>query len=192
VTAFWCPALQNCPSKHYHPGANRALPAVIIGIIGEVGEIGDRRIACPLAFERIHLKDPREIRLWQDLLRWVHRRLASDEVAVIDASVKLADMQAAEIEFYVLRLATNFTGRRNHPASHCGKGRKPVCGKKVLPLARTYQDKTIAATPPDRIENWTEEGVSMRAEIWENLVLPRVIPGAQAKTFDVYIIYDPA
>ncbi len=32
VTAFWRPALKNCPSKHYHPAANRALPAVIFGI----------------------------------------------------------------------------------------------------------------------------------------------------------------
>ena len=40
VPAFWCPALENCPSKHYHPGTNRALPAVIFGVVGEVGEIG--------------------------------------------------------------------------------------------------------------------------------------------------------
>jgi len=192
VTAFWRPTLKNCPSKHYHPGANRALPAVIFGIIGEVGEIGDQRIACPLAFERVYPKDPRETRLWQGLLRWVHRHLASDEVAVMDAGVKLADVQAVGIGSYVLRLATNFTARRNHPASHCGKGRKPVYGEKVRPLARTYKDKTIAATLPERIETWTEEGVSMRAEIWENLALPRVIPGTQAKTFDVYAIYDPA
>jgi hypothetical protein len=42
VTAFWRPALKNCPSKHYHPAANRALPAVIMGITGEVGEIQGR------------------------------------------------------------------------------------------------------------------------------------------------------
>ena len=30
VTAFWRPALKNCPSKHYHPAAQRALPAVIM------------------------------------------------------------------------------------------------------------------------------------------------------------------
>jgi hypothetical protein len=63
VTAFWRPALQNCPSKHYHPAANRALPAVIFGVIGEVGQIGGQRLACPLAFERVHPKDPSESRL---------------------------------------------------------------------------------------------------------------------------------
>jgi hypothetical protein len=189
VTAFWRPALRNCPSKHYHPGANRALPAVIFGVIGKVGEIGGQRIACPLAFERVHPKDPSETRLWHDLLRWVHRHLAPDEVAVMDAGVKLAEVHHAALERYVLRLATNFTARRNQPAPYAGKGRKPVYGEKVRPLARTHKGKTIAATPPDRVETWTEEGVSMRAEIWENLVLPGVIPGPQGV---VYALYDPA
>jgi len=192
VTAFWRPALENCPSKHYHPGANRALPAVIFGVVGEVGEIGGQRIACPLAFERVHPKDPRETRLWHDLLRLVHRRLEQDEVAVMDAGVKLADLHEVALERYVLRLATNFTARRNHSSPYCGKGRKPVYGEKVRPLSRTWKGKVIAATPPDRVETWTENGVEMRAETWENLVLPGVIPGSQTTTFTVYAIYDPA
>ena len=192
ITAFFRPQLENCPSKHYHPGAKRALPAVIFGVIGEVGEIGGQRIACPLAFERVHPKDPSEQRLWQALLTWVHRRLAPDEVAVMDAGVKLADVHTAQIERYLLRLATNFTARRNQPLHYAGKGRKPVYGEKVRPLIRTYKGKTISATPSDRVETWIEAGVSMYAEIWENLVLPGVVPGAEAKTFSVYAIHDPA
>jgi len=192
VTAFWRPALEGCPSKHYHPGANRALPAVIIGIIGEVGEIGGQRIACPLAFERVHPKDPSETRLWHDLLRWVWGHLQSDEVAVMDAGVKLSNVHEAELERYVLRLATNFTARRNHPILYSGKGRKPLYGEKVRPLARTRKGEQIAATQPDRVETWVEDGVSLRAELWENLVLPSVIPDPLAKTFTVYAIYDPA
>ena len=192
VTAFWRPALKNCPSKHYHPGANRALPAVIFGVVGEVGEIGGQRIACPLAFERVHPKDPRETRLWHDLLRFVRRRLEQDEVAVMDAGVKLADLHEAGLERYVLRLATNFTARRNQVARYAGKGRKPVYGGKVRPLSRTRKGKLIAATLPDRVESWTENGAEMRAEIWEKLVLPGVTPGPKAATFAVYAIYDPA
>ena len=60
VTAFWRPSLKNCPSKHYHPAAQRALPAVIFGIVGEVGEINGQRIALPKAFERVQPKDPSE------------------------------------------------------------------------------------------------------------------------------------
>jgi hypothetical protein len=192
VTAFWRPALRNCPSKHYHPAANRALPAVIFGVIGEVGEIGGQRLACPRAFERVHPKDPSEKRLWRALLSWVQRRLAPDEVAVMDAGVKLAEVQAAGIPRYLLRLATNFTARRNQPVPYAGKGRKPVYGEKVRPLARSRKGKTIVATAPDRVETWREDGVELRAEIWENLILPGIVPGPQAKTFAVYAIYDPA
>ena len=192
VTAFWRPALRNCPSKHYHPAANRALPAVIFGVIGEVGHIGGQRLACPLAFERVHPKDPRESRLWQDLLRWARRHLAADDIAVMDAGVKLADVQNAGLEHYLLRLATNFTARRNQPLPYGGKGRKPVYGEKIRPLERSYKGKAIPASSPDQVESWTEDDVEMRAEIWEDLILPGVTPGIQAKTFRVYAIYDPA
>ena len=62
VTAFWRPALKTCPSKHYHPAAQRALPAVIVGLVGEVGEIQGQRLALPRAMERVHPKDPSEKR----------------------------------------------------------------------------------------------------------------------------------
>jgi hypothetical protein len=32
----------------------------------------------------------------------------------------------------------------------------------------------------------------MRAEIWDRVILPKVIPGKVAKTFQVYAIHDPA
>jgi len=192
VTAFWRPALRTCPSKHYHPAANRALPAVIFGVVGAVGQIGGQRLACPLAFERVHPKDPSEGRLWQILLRWVRRHLAAEDVAVMDAGVKLADVHAAELENYLLRLATNFTAHRSKPAPYRGKGRRPVYGEKIRPLERSYKGKTIAASSPDQVETWAENGVAMRAEIWEDLSLPGVTPGPQAKTFRVYAIYDPA
>ena len=34
VTAFWRPTLKTAPSKHYHPAAQRARPAVIMGLAG--------------------------------------------------------------------------------------------------------------------------------------------------------------
>jgi hypothetical protein len=192
TTAFWRPALKNCPSKHYHPSAQRALPAVVFGIVGEVGEIGGQRIACPRAFERVHPSDPREHRLWSDLLRHLQKTLGIDEIVVVDAGVKVSDLQEAHIERYVLRLAINFTARRNNLAPYAGKGRKPVYGLRIRPLEHHYQGKTLAKSRPDREETWSENGRQMRAEIWEGLVLPDVIPNPQAKTFNVYAIYDPA
>jgi hypothetical protein len=193
VTAFWRPTLKKCPSKHYHPAANRALPAVIFGITGTVGEIGGQRVASPRSFERVQPKDPSEKRLWEDVLRHVERKLAEDELVVVDAGVKISDLQAAKIDRYVVRLATNFTAHRNYPvAARSDKGRPPVYGERIRPLERTYKGKKLAKSNPDRVETWTDEGVEMRAEIWEALILPKVVPSEKADTFHVYAIYDPA
>ena len=165
---------------------------MVFGIAAEVGEIGGQRIACPRTFERVHPKEPSEGRLWQDMLRRQYKTLVMDEILVVDAGVKISDLQEAEIERYVLRLATNFTARRNYLPDHVGKGRKPVYGLRIRPLERRYKENILAKSSPDRVETWSEASGEMRAEIWEGLVLPDVTPDDQAKTFNVYAIYDPA
>jgi hypothetical protein len=190
VTAFWRPALKKCPSQHYHPAANRALPAVIFGISGEVGELNGQRFALPRAFERVHPKDPSEVRLWAEMLKKVTKGLQEDEIAVIDAGMKINALQEAGVERYELRLAVNFTARRNFLPAH-ELGRKPKYGAIVRPLQRKYKDKTLAATVPDETYSWTENQRQLRAEIWRQLVLKHVSPDEHNKTFDVYAIYDP-
>jgi hypothetical protein len=191
VTAFWRPALKKCPSKHYHPAANRALPAVIFGVVGQVGEINGQRIALPRSFKRVHPKDPSEKRLWRDVLKQVKKTLADDEIAVMDAGVKVGDLQAAGIECYVLRLAKNFTARRNFLPEYAHKGRRPKYGALVRPLPRSHKSKTLAATPPDETITWQENGHEIRAETWRSLVLNKTVPNKANKSFDVYAIYDP-
>jgi hypothetical protein len=190
VTAFWRPALRNCPSKHFHPAANRALPAVIFGIVGVVGELYGQRIALPRAFERAHPQDPSEKRLWQDILKRVKNGLSADEIAVLDAGVKVSHLQAVEIECYVLRLAKNFTARRNFLPQYAGKGRQPRYGAPVRPLPRTHKGKTLAATQPDETITWQENGQTLQAQIWRNLILNIVVPEKDNKTFDIYAIHD--
>jgi hypothetical protein len=191
VTAFWRPTLKKCPSKHYHPMANRALPAVIFGVVGQVGEINGQRIALPRTFERVHPKDPSEKRLWRDVLQQVKKTLAGDEIAVIDAGLKVSDVQEAKIEDYVLRLAKNFTARRNFLPEYRRKGRKPKYGALVRPLPRTHKSQTLSATLPDETIAWLENGHKIRAKIWRKLVLNNNVPNQDNKTFDVYAIYDP-
>ena len=99
---------------------------------------------------------------------------------------KTLDVQhEAKLEQYALRLATNFTAHRNHVVPCSGKYRWFFYGEKVHPLPRIHISKQIIATPPERLETWVENGISVRAEIGENLVLSGVIPGLQAKTFSV-------
>ncbi len=93
---------------------------------------------------------------------------------------------------YVLRLATNFTARRNYLPAYAGKGRKPEYGQRIRPLERHYSGKTNPATPPDRVEQWQENGRELTADIWEEVVLPEVKPDKAAKTFQVAAIHDPA
>lgn len=191
VTAFWRPALKDCPGQHYHPAANRALPAVIFGIVGEVGEINGQRLALPRAFERVHPKDHREKRLWREMLKNAQKGLKADEIAVIDAGMKIGDLQEAGIERYVLRLAINFTARRNYLPKHI-LGRKPTYGALVRPLPRRHTGKTLDATQPDENYVWVEHAHAIRVEIWRKLILHQVLPAQNNLTFDVYAIYDPA
>ncbi len=190
VTAFWRPALKGCPSKHYHPAAQRALPAVIFGIHGEVGDLYGQRMALPRGFVRGKLPEGSEKRLWQEMLAILKAELADDEVLVVDAGVKIADLQAAGIQRYEVRLATNFTARRNFLPDH-HQGRKPSYGALVRPLPRKRKDKTLPATPADETYIWEMDGRSLRAEMWRDLVLPTQVPSPDNPTFDVYAIYDP-
>jgi hypothetical protein len=192
VTAFWRPTLKNCPSQHYHPAAGRALPAVIFGVVGKVGEINGQRIALPQAFERVHSTDPSEARLWHSILKNINKTLAPDEIVVVDAGVKVRDLQKAGVKQYVVRLAHNFTARRNVLPEYGGVGRPPVYGELVRPLTRRYKGKSLTATMPEETHSWVEDGRSLRAEIWRNLVLPDCAPTAHNQTFDVYAIYDPS
>lgn len=191
VTAFWRPRLKQCPSQHYHPEAQRALPAVIFGLVGQVGEVNGQRLALPRMVERVHPKDPSEVRLWAEVLKRVQKDLADDEIAVLDAGVKIRDLQAANITRYVLRLATNFTARRNYLPAY-KRGRPAMYGALVRPLARQRKGKTIAATPPDECQTVLEKGRALRVEIWRHLVLETAAPTATNPVFDVYAIYDPA
>ncbi len=191
ITAFWRPRLKNCPSKHYHPAAQCALPAVIFGVVGKVGEINGQRIAVPQAFERVHPKDPSEARLWREVLQHIQKTLSPDEIVVVDAGVKVGDLQEAGLDRYVVRLATNFTARRNVLPEYCGVGRKPTYGERIRPLPRAYKGKTLAASKPDEIQSWVENGRTLHAQIWHNLVLPECVPGSLNQTFNVFAIYDP-
>jgi hypothetical protein len=191
VTAFWRPSLKNAPSVHYHPVAQRALPAVIIGLAGEVGEIGGQRQALPRRIERVHPRDGRETRLWDDLLKQVGKGLQADEIVVVDAGVKISDLQTSGIQAYVVRLASNFTARRNYLPTH-HLGRKPTYGALVRPLARQHKGNPTPATPPDECAQWDFEGRSIRVEIWRDLVLPKTVPDPTNPTVDVYAFHDPA
>jgi hypothetical protein len=140
----------------------------------------------------VHPTDPSEARLWRDILKHIDKALCADEIVVVDAGVKVRDLQEAGLDRYVVRLANNFTARHNVLPTYCGKGRRPVYGELIRPLARKYKDKKLPATAPDETQSWVEQGCTLRAEIWRNLVLPDCAPNMHNQTFDVYAIHDPS
>jgi hypothetical protein len=135
--------------------------------------------------------DPSESALQANLIQRVAETLADGEMPVFDAGFKIRELQAAQLSRWVVRLPKNFTARRNVPAPYKGRGRRPQYGELVRPLSRKRKKKRIAATPPDRVETWTAQGMSFRAEFWDDLVLPTVKANPDAETFHVVAIYDP-
>jgi hypothetical protein len=191
LTAFWRSQLKGNPSKHYNSQAGKALPAIVLGIIGTIGSVNGQRLALPDAFVRVDPDDPKESNLQARLLQQVAEALAEDEIAVFDAGFKIAELQAAGVKRFVVRLAKNFVARRNELPVGQGRGRPPEYGLKVRPLARSYRGCEIPATPPDRIVRWLKDGRLLYAHIWINLVLTDVKPSPEAETFTVFAIYDP-
>lgn len=191
VTAFWRPRLKGWLGKHFHNLAGRALPAVSFGVMVRIGQMGLQRVPLLKRLVRTKRNEPSDAKLVERLLRQVGQELASDEVALLDAGFKLAAVQAAEIERAVVRLAANMTARRNYPVAYKGRGRRPVYGELVRPLARTYKGRTIPATAPDYSDEFESEGRTIKVTGWYDLILPGVLPHPDNDTFAIYVFEDP-
>jgi hypothetical protein len=191
LTAFWRPRLKGWLGKHFNSVAGRALPAVSFGVVVRIGQMGLQRVPLLKSLVCVDLENPSEANLVSRLLREVGQQLASDEVALFDAGFKLGALQAADIKRAVVRLAVNVTARRNYPAPYKGRGRRPVYGPIVRPLARTYKGRTIAASEPDFTDEFEYEGRTIKVKGWYDLILPGVVPAADNDTFDVYVFDDP-
>lgn len=190
ITAFWRSTLEGLKSKHYDAEADKALPAVPLGLIGRVGSVGEQRFAMLTDIVRADLQDSGEKQFITALLERVAKGLEEDEIAVLDAGFHLQQIFEAQIRRFVVRLAKNFTARRNHVVPN-PLGRPPEYGELVRPLTRAYGDQTIDATPPDRVETWVSQGLEYRAEYWDELVLPECKVNSANSIFYVVAIHDP-
>ncbi|MEA3345870.1 MAG: hypothetical protein U9Q78_06470 [Chloroflexota bacterium] len=123
------------------------------------------------------------------VIQMVGATVAEDEMPILDAGFPLREVQGG-LEHYLVRLRSNFAGRRNRLPEYKG-GRPPEYGDFVRPLARIYNDHVIEATPPDRVTTWTEKGVQIRAEFWNEVVRRDVKVHPDNDTFTVVAIHDP-
>lgn len=191
LTAYWRPTLRGWLSKHFHSLAGKARPAVVLGMIARVGRVQSQRVALLTQLIRTDLQDPSEATLQTTVIGQVAKTLADDEMPVLDAGFKIAQLQAAGLPRYLVRLAKNFTARRNVLPEAAPRGRPPEYGVCIRPLARYWKDRLLPATPPDREETWTESGRTFRATFWDGLVVPEVKVHPDNPTFTVAAIYDP-
>lgn len=193
TTPTWRPKLKGLLSKYYNSAAEKALPAVVLGLITRIGEVKGKRMALPQSILRVSLKDPSEKGLKNALLRKAAHTITLLEILLADAGFKPKDMHENKVPRYLVRIAKNFSARRNYLAYAPGKrGKKPRYGPRVRPLARKYKDKEIAGSVPDASFTWQlKTGETITAHVWYDLVRPDVEPNPDADLFDVYAIYDP-
>jgi hypothetical protein len=188
LIGFFRPKLQNCPDKHYTSRANKALPAVVFCLIATVGSVNKSRLAIPRALVRQELGET-EVQFQRRMHVRLKSVLAPDEAAILDAGSGIGDVIAAGLQRFVVRGPTNFVGRRNVLPQYKGRGAPPQYGEEVRPLARWYKDHKIEATPPDDTARWKEGKHTIRAHIYNALVLSTAKPGS--RTFRCVVIYDP-
>jgi len=189
VTGFWRPRLRGCPTTHYDGVAGKARPAIPVGLVARVGSVGGQRLGVPLALVRAAPADPSPAAHERVLLRAAVGLLDERDVLVLDAGFGVGRLQEAGATRYVVREAKNVTARRARPPDYGGRGRPPTRGELVRPVGRTYRGRAIPATPADRVETWPEAEAMVRAEIWDDLVLPDAAPGAP--TFRIVALHDP-
>jgi hypothetical protein len=89
-----------CLTKHYYPPADKALPAVVLGVIARVGSVNGQRVAIVTHLVRADPDDPSEATLQAAVVRQAAETLAEDEIPVFDAGFKIRELQAASQELH--------------------------------------------------------------------------------------------
>ena len=189
LTGFFRPQLQGAIGKHYHSPSGKALPALCVGMVAAVGSVGKMRLALPRALLTGQAGDTREKDLKRRTLCQAACGLQATEVLLVDAEFEISELLQAKVARFVRRADSNFTARRNALPTYQGKGRRPEYGELVRPLARTYRDTLLPATPPDATTRWKVGKRWVKAGVWENLVASEAKPGEPS--FRCVAIWDP-
>jgi hypothetical protein len=188
LTGFFRPHLFGQTNKHYQSQAQKALPALVFGLVASVGCVGKSRLALPRLLVRAEPKES-DACLQKRLLHEAHKTLRDNEALIVDAGFALKDLLCCDALPFVVRAKKNFTARRNTLPAYKGRGRPPVYGARVRPLTRKRAGKERAATSPDAEARWTEGKHTLVAHLFENLVQSDQTPGSPS--FRCVVIYDP-
>jgi len=191
LVIFWRPCLQNWLGKFYCGITGRAEKGVGFGVLVEVGQIGEQRIPLLKKILRAKKGEMTDKELKQRMLEYAAGSLGEKDVLVHDAGASIADMQAAKVARFTIRMAKNCTARRNQLPPRQKNGRPPEYGKIVRPLSRKYKKKTILGTKPDFKTNFDQEGRIIEVEGWHNLVRSDQKVAEASGTFSILVFRDP-
>lgn len=190
LTAFYRPQLQGEVTKHYYGPAQRALPAIVFGVMAISGKIKGKRV--PLLQQLVRRPvETSEADFQVKLLKEAANSLRADEVIAVDAGFKLSELHEAKVKQFVLRMASNCTARNNVLPLSKGQGRPLEYGVVIRPLARTHNGNKIAATPAEQSGEFEYQGRTIRYESWHNLVTPTTKVDKVNQTFSLIVFYDP-
>lgn len=192
ITAFWRPRLQLWSGKFFYRLANRAMKGVGFGVIAQIGQVDGQRIPLLKRIIRVKQKEDSEAELKANILRQLPLYLDKQEVFIHDAGMSVAEVQAAKIPRFVLRLAINCTGRRNQLPPKKQRGRRAEYGHKVRPLARQRKGgNLIPATPCDVTDSLEYAGRTIEVQGWHKLVRADQKVLADQETFTIWLFDDP-
>jgi hypothetical protein len=188
LTGFFRPHLGGLSTKHYTSQAQKALPALVFGLVASVGSVGKKRLALPRLLVRA-MDGESDAQLQKRLVSQAQETLSEKEVLVVDAGFPLQELRACSGLLFVARVKKNFTARKNTLPVYKGRGRPPVYGERVRPLSRKRAGKETSATAPDADARWTDGPYRLVAHWFENLVESDQTPGGAS--FRCVVIYDP-
>lgn len=100
-------------------------------------------------------------------------------------------MDTHNVPRFVIRLSRNCTGRRNVLPTYKGRGARPKKGALVRPLARTFAQKELAATPPDETTTFVLNGREITARGWHSLMRSDLRIAQPHTLFSIWVIDDP-
>lgn len=189
MVGFFRPRLLGCTTKHYTSNAGKALPAVVLGMVGATGAVGTSRLCLPRLLVKALPTETGEAALQKRTLHLAAQSLAGEEALIVDAGFALTDLLSLDKTRFVLRGPKNFTARKNRLPEYKGKGRPPEKGETVRPLSRTYQKKCIKATPAEGSARWKEGRHTIKALLFDDLVLSDQKP--DSPSFRCVVIFDP-
>ncbi len=190
ISGFWRPHLTGAVSKHSPALAQKALPAIVFGVIISSGEIAGKRVPLLQALVRCPT-DKKEGEFRQLLLPEAHKQTQADEVTVSDAGFELSDLQTTQTKRFVIRMASNCPARLNQLPEAKGKGRPRTHGEVVRPLPRQRLNHTLAATPAHGQGSFLVEGRTIRYASWHTLVTTTTAVNQENPTFSFHLFYDP-